>query len=264
MNDAMLPRYGQAPVIEVVAGIEFASQDAEFSALAVAVANEFAGELSPAGFADPIPPSQRFSVVAPFQPFFRMGIGPAPLRLLLESTDSVWLLQVQDNRIVVNWRKAHLETVYPGYLEMKSRLSDYVNRVSQLRLVRPLSSRATEFTYVNAVPGGLDSAAETFSVISAPAFEAMPGQPIATRFQIIRDVPEKSAQVSVSSEPRDVAGEFSSILTITSNVFNVAGATVHDAMLSLDDAHRISRKTFTAVTTESMRKTWGEEAHEHR
>ena len=54
------------------------------------------------------------------------------------------------------------------------------------------------------------------------------------------------------------------ILTITSNVFNVADATVHDAMLSLDDAHRISRKTFTAVTTESMRKTWGEEAHEHR
>ena len=51
---------------------------------------------------------------------------------------------------------------------------------------------------------------------------------------------------------------------ITSNVFNVAGATVHDAMLSLDDAHRISRKTFTAVTAESMRKTWGEEAHEHR
>jgi hypothetical protein len=51
MNDAMLPRYGQAPVIEIVAGIKFASQDAEFFALTVAVANEFAGELSPAGMA---------------------------------------------------------------------------------------------------------------------------------------------------------------------------------------------------------------------
>ena len=145
---------------------------------------------------------------------------------------------------------------------MRSRLTDYVTRISALDKVGPLAPHVTEFTYVNAVTGLEDSSVGAFSVLAAPAFDSMPGQPLATRFQIVRDLPETRAQVSVSSEPRSVADVSSVIMTITTNVFCEADATVEDALHTLHDAHRISRDSFSAVTTETMRKTWGENADE--
>jgi uncharacterized protein (TIGR04255 family) len=76
-------------------------------------------------------------------------------RLQMTSADDQWMLQVQRNRLVINWRKRSNE--YPRFEtawdSFKNSWKDWVTFISDLNLT-PLIPQLWELTYVNRVPRG--------------------------------------------------------------------------------------------------------------
>lgn len=91
-------------------------------------------------------------------PGFQFQFGPAiPLqnRVWFSSADENHLLQFQDDRFFLNWRKRRNEDVYPRFEFMLSSFSDALKRLSSFfenELGEPLMLNQAEVSYINIIP----------------------------------------------------------------------------------------------------------------
>lgn len=161
-RSSSLPEYLRPPVVEVAASIQFENiprlDAARLGLLWARFRNEFPDT-------DQHPPLQSSSESFDVKRGGRLGFSvettfPAP-RLWFLNTDGTRLIQVQSNRIVVNWRQLDSGETYVRFSALRELLSDTVKKLvdflheEQLGELKPDQA---ELTYVNHIPAGNSAA----------------------------------------------------------------------------------------------------------
>lgn len=194
---------------------------------------------------------------------FRFASGVPPLRIWLIERSEHFLVQLQRDRLLLNWRKVTEESEYPRYDTLRTKFAKLFSELRDfLGSVDPslqLGATVAEFSYINRIipEGPADS---VFSVLRAPS-SPLPGEPLVIRFQEVRNVvdPETGApgQLTISTEP-GVTGSVAEIQLTVSTKFYPTQLTDDAVVLGvLDEARRVSREAFVAFTTDSMHSRWG-------
>jgi uncharacterized protein (TIGR04255 family) len=259
VTDGAFVEFDRPPVYEAVIGLEF-------NALNL-------GALKLAGlqaiWADEYPSPQEMPALEPSiaigQPgpvaAFSFSILPPPLRLWFTDPSGHFLVQVQRDRLLLNWRKLD-DGNYPRYEALRERFAkvadqfrDYV-RVELNAVVVPT---AAEFSYINRVPAGLN-ADEIYTVFKQPLTQ-LPGEVLFTRFQQVRNIPTTDfgapGQMTISSDPVQDPSGAAIQMAISTRFFPQPTEFGDGTWALLDGARTISRQTFVALATDEMKKEWG-------
>lgn len=212
----------------------------------------------------PLPPS----IEGPVGPGINLqiGFGPVPnARYWFVSETSADIIQLQNDRIVVNWRDVEAGESYPRYDVMIERfdraLADLSAFVDEEQLGQVVITQA-ELNYINDMGApdndgvGLDKLLRGWP--GTPQHHL--GQPVQARLQLSFDVPDVGhppVRMFVSVEPTlRVDGEQRELMTLS-----VRGAPVDDsaaaALKFLDGAHDHLVQSFLELTPENMPATWG-------
>jgi len=249
------PAYEQPPVTETVVGIEFAALPIGFMGLA-----SLHG-LWNADFPNPVeqealPPTRPVQQGAP-DFAFRLGVGPPPARLWMISSDQHFLIQVQSDRLTLNWRRLDAEAnSYPGFEILKARFeslfADFRSHISgSLNIeVEPM---VVEWTYVNEI----DRADRVLDIWRESNLQ-LPGDLLLTRFQNIRtlDIDGISGQLTIAAEPMSLGPDHKTSLTVSTQIFLTPEHTTN-AIALIDRAHYTSRQAFESITSEQAKTDWG-------
>lgn len=153
-----LPDYELPPVIEVAFSVQYQQDIAGFS---MAQAGRFWVDLGPE--------FSRVTEAPPIQPAVERAEGtvkgfqieisnlPPSRRIQLVHHDEGWVIQLQPDRFLLNWRADHPDAVYPRFDSCFKRFREYRKQFEQfcansgLNLPPP---NQYELTYVNHVPRG--------------------------------------------------------------------------------------------------------------
>ena len=171
------------------------------------------------------------------------------------------LIQIQRDRLIVNWRKVKETSDYPHYgvlrRELDSRFREFASFVVKQGLDEP-ALNSIELTYVNQVPleDSILNLAETVSLFQVPSVDLGPATEanVSLRFDASSEVGHESAtlavnvQRSVNTEPPSVILQ----LACASPVLNMP-----DALTTLDRARYHVVRSFQHLTTEGMHEKWG-------
>lgn len=250
------------PVVEAVIGLEFAALPLGvmgLSKLAQMWETDFPNVQEVPALEPTIPPGQ------PEQPFaFRVAEGVPPIRLWLTSPDGQYLVQVQRDRLLVNWRWRAGGDEYPGYPALRAifdrLMSEFVAYLDD-KGFSPLVITGVEFTYFNRIDSS-SNLGDIYSVFRDPV-ATVPGEPVAMRFQEIRNLPidqyRAHGQVSIASEPIHDEKGSALHMTVSTKWFPTGLESHADLGELIDSARMVSRATFVALTTETMHEEWGME-----
>lgn len=159
-NNIKLPEYNEPPIIEVAVSVEFTPLTNWTTSSALEYAKFLGAEY---------PKLELQTILASeIEKFGEEIWQQAPIRLEVFnqnshrfwylSEDSNWLIQIQQDRFVLNWRKVTGQEVYPRYAqEVKPRFQrefeKYRNFLIQQN-IGELNTTQCELTYVNNIPKG--------------------------------------------------------------------------------------------------------------
>jgi uncharacterized protein (TIGR04255 family) len=257
--DGAVVEFDHPPVYEAVIGLEFNALN--LGALKLAgLQRVWATEYPSVQEMPALEPSVAIGQPGPVAAF-SFSILPPPLRLWFADVDGHFLIQVQRDRLLLNWRKLD-GGEYPRYAALRERFAkavqefrDYV-RDELNALVVPT---AAEFGYSNRVPSGL-SADAMYTVFQQPLTQ-LPGDVLFTRFQQVRNIATGEfgapAQVTISSDPVQDQNGTAVQMAISTKFFPQPTEFSDGTWKLLDGARTISRKTFVALVTDEMKKEWG-------
>ena len=244
-----LPSYTDPPVIEAYLGVEF-DVHPWLSPTNLFAAWEIWRESYP-----------QVSVQQPGPSFPNLGVGlihlgPPPIRLWMLDTSGNHLVQLQEDRLLLNWRRLTSDEGYPRF---DSLLPEYLGLWTSLtswlaqRTQPPPTCRVVEMGYVNSVPLGLGGMAEALTWL-AEAPPASTGQGSIT-FAIERPLP---AGIGVTNIVAASLPDHTMQLTVTTRLPLAPGG--HDLEETIKLAHSLSVWTFTDSTRTSKHKEWGRES----
>ena len=155
-----LPAYDRPPVVEVALAVQFESEIGYRSLDLAAIAARWADTLPVVSERAPLGPMAVELESPPVA--FKMSDEAETPRLWLQNEEGSRLLQLQQDRLVVNWRKRPEDTPYPHYRTIRGTLVEAWERlsslISRLDLAIPAPS-ICEVLYVNRFEGeaGQDS-----------------------------------------------------------------------------------------------------------
>jgi uncharacterized protein (TIGR04255 family) len=162
---ADLPDFKKPPVSEVVLSLQFASIPTFRSIHVGLLWQRFRREYPKVSEQAPLQATfETFGVVpANPAPFFQIEalLSPPVSRYWFEEQDGNELLQVQQDRIVHNWRKREADQDYPRYEAIRSRFASDVEKFTNFLATESLGElrpNQCEVTYINTIeiPGGGD------------------------------------------------------------------------------------------------------------
>jgi uncharacterized protein (TIGR04255 family) len=252
---APLPEYENPPVLEVVAGVQFETlalmQTRHFGEFWDSIKEEFPISQD----APPLPSSGG--------PFTIEVLELPPLRrMMLISADNHYVVQVQDSRFHVNWRKTKSTDAYPRYstiFEKFQRLwKEFLAFVasSGLPSIKP---RMYELTYVNHIDAsGQGFATQVANLVKMyrweevkPAFLPQPSS-LAAMWQF--GLPE--SQGNLNANLSHARREQESIVVL--NMGCLGPATAANGLAGwFDTAHEWIVRGFTDLTTAEAHRKWG-------
>ena len=260
MEKSGLPAFDSPPVVETVAAIEFAPLASLTFVEIARLVDAWSDEYPVHEVKEAIP---SHSPQPASGPQLQLVTGPQPVRLWLLN-ESGWLVQVQHDRLVVNWRDVPGGITYPRYPAIRSRFFQLWDSLSEFLADRGLEApvpTSADFTYVNRVdlePG--EGPEDALTLLARPAMP-LPGSSGAARFQFARDLAaedeEFAGQVIVTGEPDATAGSSSYAVTVTTRLALPVGAGGLDLRKALDVARSVGVRTFASVTTEAKQDLWG-------
>lgn len=203
----------------------------------------------------PLPPDSGDGEVG-----FLVSFGAPPLgRQLFSAADGSRLLQLQADRLILNWRRSPDGGAYPRYpvlrAEVERRLAD-VQTLSQDRDGRPVAVRRVELTYVNLIAGaeGPPALAEVIVGVGE-ADVGWLGAPQEERL-VRRWSPVGPYELTLSCLAAPGAtpdGVSALVLTLSVRGTVPSSAAVWE---TLDAAHSHLVGSFTALTRPSMHEIW--------
>lgn len=185
---------------------------------------------------------------------------PLMPRLWAYNENETLLVQLQGDRVVLNWRKRDGSPEYPGYDELRALLVDIWSRIETGHTERGLESpspRIAEFTYFNEIRDQ-DGLMWTKALSPVDNHDALPGSTGLIHFHMERPLLDEGHDENVTGEividARKASVSEPSILVISTRMTILAGQQPLDR---LDKAHLHSRVTFEAMTTPEAHIRWG-------
>lgn len=256
-----LPKFGQPPVIETVLALEFVPLARMTAIKLVQLQSSWLTSYPTLSEQSALPPNRPTQSA----PTFEILRGAPGMRVWAESDDgSGYLLQTQNDRLVLNWRRpAGADgTAYLGYEQSKARFVEALDALTAFRTENDLGAIlpiAVEFGYVNTIDISEESPLESaFGMLAIPNVE-VPGTARLTRFQTVRGVEKSdsdpfSAQITITAEPlsidtRDVS------MTVTTRVL-LETEEQASVIRAIDAAHALSSHTFARVTNAGPQEVW--------
>jgi uncharacterized protein (TIGR04255 family) len=262
MGDAalseVLPSFERPPVVEVAVGVHFL-QLPGLNTIALARLADV--------WSTTYPKSQEQPALPPVVPSggptisFQLQASLPPIRLWLLTEDESLLVQVQHDRLLLNWRKVKPDDPYPRYKTLRKNFTELWSEFGRYVAGADygvLQPSLAEVTFFNRIQ--IDAATDVANVIAAlnPQW-ALDGQ-LATSLQLERGVVGSSGElqghqtVALGYRP-----EVSSLqMEILTRVGIDAESDDTAAILgALDEAHRAGVLTFDQITTEGAHSAWG-------
>jgi uncharacterized protein (TIGR04255 family) len=269
-DEAPLPRFRKPPVSEVAVGVQFPSalNPVHLGLYYQRVKAEFPKvQVQP-----PIPPTFETFGAAPIVAF-----GGIPLhaisfqpRIWFISVDDDFLIQLQSDRLVFNWRGDLLGSQYPHFEKVYAGFSKAFDQLEALAeaegIAAAISVNQCEVTYVNPLP-----TANTGVSISEPQkiFRIWSGT-LGHEWQ----EPQEDLSLTVRYRLNDSSGQpfgrLTAVVVSSSAAPHIApgfqlemtarglplGAGREGVASFHDQGHRAIVKTFAALTTPEMHKLW--------
>ncbi len=190
----------------------------------------------------------------------RFGQGPEPLRFWLLSEDQRTLLQVQNDRIILNWRRLEPGDEYPRYLalqpEFEQRWQQFVEWTADLGPVQPTVADVTFVNVITSPEGRADLSAIMTTAIPVPD---LPGSMVESFAHYTLDVSGDSGRQAhlVATAGPSLSGDEDVSLQIVTRVALRGDDNLTDMMNALDHAHDKGVLGFTALTRQPMHEAWG-------
>jgi uncharacterized protein (TIGR04255 family) len=257
-----LPDFASPPVVEVALGVQFASvpqlRPLELGPLRDRWRGDFPNvqELPPLPSTIEGPQGSEATV--------QLVVGPMQMsRLWFVSKDGTELIQLQPDRLVVNWRAGEGASPYPRYPHVRSiweRAWSDLTEFMRERDMGELRADQVEVSYINAVPVGSSGQGELERLLRVwQPFRHHLGAPEQGRALMVFGVPGISGgpvRMHVAAETgRTPSGEGAWFLTITVRG-GPSSEDERDVVRFLDQAHDHIVHSFAELTTEEMHKMW--------
>lgn len=265
-----LPDYKKPPVVEVAASVQFTNIPKLDATRLGLLWSRFRNDYPNTDQRSPLPVTRETPGVDKERPI-RLSMEtafPAP-RLWFLNNDGTRLVQVQSNRLIVNWRRLETNDSYVRFTRLRTALEEAMLRLSaflqdeQLGTIEP---DQVELTYVNHIPAGKkESRHEPLSRFlrwSCGATDALGPEAeeddvsFRTRYSMSQDE-ERPARLYL-----ELDSAWSSPSQIPIYVMNLTarGAPSEPDMNGvfsfLDQAHGWIVNGFTSVTTSEAHKLW--------
>jgi uncharacterized protein (TIGR04255 family) len=253
-----LPSFDRPPVVEVAVGVHFLQLPGLTTVALVRLVDDLWRSRYPRTVEQPLSPpfSQRGRDPTLT---FRLQAGSPPIRLWSLTEDESFLIQIQHDRLLLNWRKVKDDDPYPrykrlrgGFVEVWQEFSNYVNN-NDFGVLQP---SVAEVSFFNRVP--MAAATEVPTFVEALSKEwSLSGQ-LAAAYQLEREITERllaghqNIALNYRPENKHMQLEISTRIEV-----DTAAGESSDVLESLDTAHRIGVLTFDAITTESAHSAWG-------
>jgi uncharacterized protein (TIGR04255 family) len=258
------PESADPPVVEMVLGVQFRSLLGLRGIALGPLRERWRDQYPRLEEQPPLPPAIE-GVITPGIGL-QLGFGPGPpLRQWFLSADGGELIQLQNDRLIVNWRRVNGSGAYPRYKRMRElfehRLEDLADFVEKERM-GTLEIVQAEANYINAVEIGPDEQGEAQQLLRA--WSGTPdhhlGEPEQARIALVFPVPglgRPPVRMHVSLDPAErPVGRPVLFMTLT-----VRGAPADsspdEALTFLDGAHDHLDQSFLELTPETMHSTWG-------
>ena len=261
-----LPEYDRPPVVEMTIGVQFRSLD-RLRGLALGPLRELWRAEYPAIEEQPAlaPVLEGSPPLAPQG--LQVGLTPLPpVRQWFLSASGAELVQVQPDRLFVNWRADdEIPTKYPRYSHMRDvferRFADLTQFTTSEGLAEPEVSQA-ELTYINVIEATTDDLGRVDRFLKgwSGTPEHHLGEPEQSRLTLTFLVPgigRPPVRLYVEINPaRKLNGEPVLFLTLTVRG-DPGGRSLSEVLTFLDAAHDHLVRSFDELTEESMHNIWG-------
>lgn len=260
-----LPEFDQPPIVEMAIGVQFQPITGLRAFMLGGLRAKWRRDLPIVEEQPPLAPSIEHDVGQP--PTLQIGFGAegVPHRHWFVSEDRTELVQVQSDRLIVNWRQADSQTPYPRYAHMrellKRRFDDFVHFCDQEALER-VSITQAELNYINAVDTGNERSLGVAGLVrgwtGTPGHHL--GDPQQTRIGLAFDVAGVGRPpVRLYVEANPALGPDGRPLTFLT--FTGRGAPADDtlgaAKTFLDEMHEHIVRSFAEITAEDVQERWG-------
>ncbi len=181
------------------------------------------------------------------------------------SPDGVLLVQAQEDRVALNWRRSGLPIEYPRYASLRPKFEELIEVSARLLgLADGLEGDLVELTYVNELDvdqGPTLAAQSVLTTVKEPDSEFLPASEDskwAARWLIPGPDGAPCGRLIASAEPatRQADQRDTYLLTMTAKFpGSVIGS---DAILELIDlGHEWIVRGFADLTTKQMQERWG-------
>lgn len=251
-----VPSFAMPPIVEAVIGFEFAP----IAGLGMRGLSDFYERVK-GNY--PVLEEQVLFQPAELGPFAAV---PSP-RFWMTREDQSDLVQLQADRLLLNWRRREGGSDYARYANQRQELERLVGTLEGLvndrGFQQPIPLWA-EATYVNRIEFADGKKPHEFFVLVSGAAD-LPGVAQETRFQEVRSVTSESddaweGRSTITVEPFRDPESTGAMMTVVTRVALTGADTLGDAFPALDYARETSVKTFVAATTAEMHERWGREA----
>ena len=263
----MLPKFDKPPVIEMVVGVEFA----DLAGLSIPHFGLFWAQIQDkyphCEVKEPAPSrieifegQDKQEVILNF-PILR----PPPIRCWYINSQQTWLLQLQQDRFIQNWRKTASDQTYSHYTHARSRFEKEFKRFQEFvrkQQLGPLQIRQCEVSYVNHIelgkePGALSELAEIFPYLSAQKQGDFLPAPDGVGLNASYVIPENRGRLYVGVQTVFRHSDAKEILQMTVSAKVIPTSQDYSEILNAFDlGHEWAVRGFTDFTSDKMHKLW--------
>jgi uncharacterized protein (TIGR04255 family) len=259
---AKLPEFDAPPVIEVALDVQFQAIPELHGLRLAPLWDVWRADLPELQEQPPLAPLIEGGSGENVRQVEFITVLPQP-RYWFLSADSTELVQLQQDRLAVNWRAVG-DAQYPRYpavrAKMEQRASEFENYLRQEGLTA-LQIIQAEISYVNAIrvdpdkPGDLTQLLRAWSGLPAHHL----GEPGEVRLNLMFDVPElgkSPVRLHVAVSPGKTPNGSSCLFMNLTVRGNPGGSSVDDALSFIDGGHEHIVRSFEELTTEALHKLW--------
>jgi len=264
-----LPRYSNPPVVETVLSVQFAPLNGYSSAFAgrfwgLSLGKDWTKSTEAPRIDDQF---ERFDSQSMWmQGVMRVSTGGQPQRVQITSANEDRMIQIQDSRFILNWRKQPGQT-YPTYPALSAEFLAQFRKFAEFARDAGLGNiepNGWELTYVNHIPKGeMWNSPEEFSKI-VPGLRAV-ATPDCTLETMNADwrytLANERGRIYASIRHVKILSTGSDAMMIQLVTRGpVSLENQHSLEDGLDLGHAATARFFTALTSAEAQAHWGREA----
>lgn len=246
--------FSSPPVTEAVLGVEFRVKQDMGPINLVEFARSLENEFPQLQEMPPLPPTLEGNG----EPIFSFSSSAeVPFRIWCISNDGEHLVQLQNDRLVLNWRKTGAKSEYPGFDTLRNTFENLWGKFHDFLSSQRMEStvpRYIEYTYVNGLNEGNNTQLASVLAIANKIPKTLPGEQTSIQLVVARKLVYEGQVGFINIQAGEQGDSNEWGLTISTKLRIDANEKVMEV---LDDAHNFSLETFKGITTLTAQKDWG-------